>query len=80
MDVSEMFPMNWRFLPTLDPQVALITTNLQFHDEAYFHCQVDIMMSRDLDSRINLREAAAVQEWLDSGSVIHSMRHVLILI
>ena len=32
------------------------------------------MMSRDLDSRITLREAAAVQEWLDSGAVIHSMR------
>ena len=24
MDVSEMFPMNWRFLPTLDPQVHLM--------------------------------------------------------
>ena len=31
-DMSEVFPMNWRFLPTLDPQV-------------------DIVLSRDLDSR-----------------------------
>ena len=31
-DMSEVFPMNWRFLPTVDPQV-------------------DIMLSRDLDSR-----------------------------
>ena len=36
------------------------------------------MMSRDLDSRITEREAAAVKEWLDSGDVIHSMRRVLI--
>ena len=36
------------------------------------------MMSRDLDSRVTEREAAAVMEWLDSGSVIHSMRRVLI--
>ena len=32
------------------------------------------MMSRDLDSRISTRETAAVQEWLDSGAVVHSMR------
>ena len=35
-------------------------------------------MSRDLDSRISEREAAAVKEWLASGDVIHSMRRVLI--
>ena len=34
-----MFPMNWRFLPTLDPQV-------------------NIYLSRDLDSVFNDREIA----------------------
>ena len=34
-----MFPMNWRFLPTLDPQV-------------------NIYLSRDLDSEFNDREIA----------------------
>ena len=47
--------MNWRFLPTLDPQV-------------------DLFLSRDLDSRFSAREVAAVSEWLESGQPIHSMR------
>jgi len=29
------------------------------------------MVSRDLDSLINSREAAAVQEWMKSGKVIY---------
>ena len=41
----QLFPMIWRFLPTLDPQV-------------------DIIVSRDLDSDIGSRELAAVNEWL----------------
>ena len=36
--------------------------------------QVDILMSRDLDSRLSRRELAAVEEWLDSGSPVHVMR------
>ena len=36
--------------------------------------QVDVLLSRDLDSRISEREAAAVQEWLESGRAVHSMR------
>ena len=55
VDASDIFPMNWRFLPPVDPQVEL------------FLC-------RDLDSRISRREVAAVQEWIDSGKPIHSMR------
>ena len=47
--------MNWRFFPSLDPQV-------------------DIMVSRDLDSLISDREAAAVNEWLESDKQIHVMR------
>ena len=36
--------------------------------------QVDIYISRDLDSRINSREAAAVEEWLKSDRDFHFMR------
>ena len=31
-------------------------------------------LCRDLDSRFSKREAAAVEEWLQSGRAIHSMR------
>ena len=42
-EASKLFPMLWRFLPTLD-------------------AQVEVMMSRDLDSRLTEREAAAVRK------------------
>lgn len=35
---------------------------------------VDVFISRDLDSRLNPREAAAVQDWLSSDFEFHSMR------
>lgn len=35
---------------------------------------VEAFISRDCDSRLNPREAAAVQEWLASGLPFHSMR------
>lgn len=35
---------------------------------------VDIFISRDIDSRINSREAAAVNDWLESDKDIHCMR------
>ena len=35
---------------------------------------VDIVLSRDLDSVVNQRELAAVQEWLQSGALFHVMR------
>ena len=41
-DISQIFAMNWRFFPTLDPNV-------------------DMFASRDLDSRINSREKAAME-------------------
>ena len=50
-----MFPMLWRFFPTLDPQV-------------------DVFISRDLDSIVKLREMDAVEEWLHSGKSVHVMR------
>lgn len=36
--------------------------------------QVDLYVSRDLDSRLNRREAAAVKEWLASDKHFHFMR------
>jgi len=50
-----VFPMNWRFFPTRDPQV-------------------DVYLSRDLDSEFNEREIAAVSEWLESEDSFHMMR------
>lgn len=35
---------------------------------------VDILIVRDLDSRLNSREAAAVKEWLESPYDFHAMR------
>jgi len=55
LNAGRVFPLNWRFFPTLDPQV-------------------DILLSRDLDSRFSSRETAAVQEWLESGRGFHAMR------
>jgi len=36
--------------------------------------QVDVYVSRDLDSTMTSREAEAVKEWMNSGKGIHSMR------
>jgi len=54
-NATKMFPMNWRFFPTMDPQV-------------------DLFGSRDLDSLVTEREAAAVAEWESSSTGLHSMR------
>ena len=35
---------------------------------------VDVMVSRDLDSRLTTREQAAVQEWINTGLAFHVMR------
>ncbi len=35
---------------------------------------VDVMLSRDTDSRLNIREKLAVDEWLSSGKGLHIMR------
>ena len=49
-DISQIFAMNWRFFPTLDPNV-------------------DMFVSRDLDSRINSREKAAIEVRVTSLAV-----------
>ena len=35
---------------------------------------VDLVVSRDLDSRLTTREQAAVQEWINTGLAFHVMR------
>ena len=35
---------------------------------------VDVMISRDTDSLLNIRDKAAVDEWLNSGKLFHIMR------
>ncbi len=42
--------------------------------EAAFDPEVSVFISRDLDSRVNPREAAAVYEWLESSKRVHTMR------
>jgi hypothetical protein len=42
--------------------------------EAIDDLEVEIMMSRDTDTRFILREKMAVEEWLNSDSVFHIMR------
>lgn len=42
--------------------------------EAIDEPDVEIMMSRDTDTRILPREVAAVREWLSSGKLFHIMR------
>ena len=41
----------------------------------FINIQVDVFASRDLDSRINAREVAAVNEWLENSTQpLHAMR------
>ena len=70
-DISKVFPMNWRFFPTLDPQVKGLIENLS---EPLLLSQVDSFLSRDLDSRLNSREAVAVNEFLGTPHSFHFLR------
>ena len=36
--------------------------------------RVEVVVSRDLDSRITAREQAAVEDWLETGLTFHVMR------
>ena len=49
-------------------------TGLFWRFEAVFDPEVELFICRDSDSRVNPREAAAVEEWLRSGKPFHSMR------
>lgn len=41
--------------------------------EAILNPEVDVMISRDCDSRLSAREATAVEEWLESDKGFHAM-------
>ena len=36
--------------------------------------RVEVVVSRDLDSRLTAREQAAVEDWLETGLTFHVMR------
>jgi protein O-GlcNAc transferase len=49
---------------------CIVPVNWRFLSE----CYNDVTIFRDADSRITQREAAAVNEWVSSGSILHIMR------
>lgn len=49
-------------------------TGMFWRFEAASDPDVDVMISRDCDSRITEREVAAVKQWLGSGAMFHIMR------
>ena len=63
--------LNYRLgcLKLLDFAEALVLSPIE-----WFLLQVDILLSRDLDSRISEREVAAVEEFLASDKQVHIMR------
>lgn len=74
-------PMNWREeLEKAGFQVLIRSALYGPHDglfwrfESAFDPQVETFISRDCDSRLNPREAAAVADWLASGKKLHTMR------
>ena len=50
------------------------TKPMMWRFEAIDDPNVEVMMSRDTDTRILLREKLAVDEWLESGKIFHIMR------
>ena len=49
-------------------------TGMFWRFEAASDPDVDVMISRDCDSRITAREVAAVKQWIESESMFHIMR------
>lgn len=56
------------------PVVASQWEGLFWRFEPAFHPDVEVFISRDCDSRLNPREATAVNEWLVTGKRLHTMR------
>jgi len=54
-DAGILYPLIWRFLPVMDPQVELL-------------------LSRDLDSVISSRETSAFAEFMAENASFHVMR------
>jgi protein O-GlcNAc transferase len=70
ISILEMMP-NVKVKPVSQPGDCR-STLWRFEAAADLNCEV--MISRDCDSRLSLRERAAVDEWLASDKVIHVMR------
>lgn len=49
-------------------------TGMFWRFEPISHPEVEVMISRDTDSRLSTRESYAVNEWLKSGKLFHTMR------
>ena len=63
----------------LDAEIILMPTEgdwsgMFWRFRAIADPDVEIMLSRDTDSRLSLREKYAVDEWLKSGKIFHVMR------
>lgn len=74
-------PLQWRQeLHDAGFQVHIRSAQHGLHDglfwrfEAAYDAQVEVFVSRDLDSCVNPREAAAVADWLASDKRLHTMR------
>ena len=63
---------NVKKLPVLDDVREIFPMIWRFFP--MLDLQVDILMSRDLDSLINERESAAVKDWIKSPYALHVMR------
>ena len=49
-------------------------TALFWRFKAIFDCDADVVVFRDTDSRLNLREKSAVDDWLAGDKTVHIMR------
>ena len=49
-------------------------TALLWRFKAIFDCDADVVLFRDTDSRLNLREKSAVDAWLAGDKTVHIMR------
>ena len=71
-DLLDLCPVNKLPLPLLTNAGHMLPTLWRFFPT--LDPQVDIFLSRDLDSTISSREVEAVDEWLKSEKTLHVMR------
>jgi hypothetical protein len=63
-------------LSALDCEVLIIESKIPPMYWRFFAAadpSIDYVISRDCDSLVNAREAAAVKEWIDSEKILHTM-------
>ena len=91
-DFDRLYPLLWRFLPAVDPQVCELSyllfvlgkkTNFSTRSQILKLInklrQVDLFHSRDLDSRLSSREVAAVQEFLPSVAQVVTVTIITVI-